>query len=138
MLSVLRPHDWFSSTQASLLLFSEWPSFTAMTIKELPAPQSLTYLQDFLNQNKNRPSIRDIPSLNNRLLKRARNCIRFSVDNNDLLEFIGDRAVNLVTALLVEKVKLSKSHHTVRNRLHVLKRSTYSLLEGRSQGCLQQ
>ncbi|KAH9942047.1 ribonuclease III domain-containing protein [Amylocystis lapponica] len=74
--------------------------------------RDLTDVQDYLNQVKNRPHIRNVPSLNKDLLIRARNGIRHSVDNNDLLEFIGDRALNLIGALLVERDKLSKAHHT--------------------------
>lgn len=75
---------------------------------------NLTDLQDYFNQANNRPHTRDIPRLSENLLKRARNGISHSQDNNDLLEFIGDRAVNLASALLIENVKLSKAHHTVR------------------------
>lgn len=29
------------------------------------------------------------------------------------MEFLGDRLVNLITALIVEEVKIDKCHHTV-------------------------
>jgi dsRNA-specific ribonuclease len=73
----------------------------------------LTNLHDYLNKHKDKPRIQDLPRLNEDLLKRARNCIPWSVDNNDLLEFIGDRVVNLLCAVLVEDVRLSKAHHRV-------------------------
>lgn len=108
-----------------------------MSIKtqESTAPRSLTHLQDFLNMHKNRPNIHDVPPLNDQLLKRARNCVPHSLDNNDLLEFIGDRAVNLASALLVEKVKLSKSHHTVSRHFLVIDLSSWLCLGG-SQCCV--
>ncbi|KAF8208187.1 ribonuclease III domain-containing protein, partial [Mycena galopus ATCC 62051] len=40
------------------------------------------------------------------LFRQALNSIRHSTNNNDLLEFIGDRAINLVCALLVDKEKV--------------------------------
>lgn len=74
----------------------------------------LSNLQDHLSLVSNRPLARAIPILNNALRAQATNCIRFSVENNDLLEFLGDRLVNLITALIVEEVKVDKCHHTVR------------------------
>ncbi|THH12648.1 hypothetical protein EW146_g7501 [Bondarzewia mesenterica] len=71
----------------------------------------LTCLQTHLNLVNNRPRTRDIPTLHEPLLTRARNSIRHSHDNNDLLEYLGDRCVNLITALLVDQVRVSKSHH---------------------------
>jgi hypothetical protein len=47
-------------------------------------------------------------------LRRARNSKKAAQDNNDLLEFIGDRVVNLACALMVEKVKYSADHQMVR------------------------
>ena len=46
-------------------------------------------------------------------LRRARNSKKDTQDNNDLLEFIGDRVVNLACALMVEKVKYSSDHQMV-------------------------
>jgi hypothetical protein len=56
-----------------------------------------------------------LPSLSDdsRLI-RARNSKKDTQDNNDLLEFIGDRVVNLACALMVEKVKYSSDHQMVR------------------------
>ncbi|KII91832.1 hypothetical protein PLICRDRAFT_80058, partial [Plicaturopsis crispa FD-325 SS-3] len=71
----------------------------------------LTCLQDYLNQVSYRPRIKDIPSLNTELLERARNCIKHSRNNNDLLEFLGDRVLNLVCALIVEKASIGREHH---------------------------
>lgn len=72
-----------------------------------------TALREHFIQHKDRPLPKDVPRLNESLLKRARNCVPRSEENNDLLEFIGDRAVNLICAILVEDVKLSKAHHEV-------------------------
>lgn len=47
-------------------------------------------------------------------LQRARNSKKLTQDNNDLLEFIGDRVVNLACALMVEQVKFSSEHQMVR------------------------
>ncbi|OCH92748.1 hypothetical protein OBBRIDRAFT_811482 [Obba rivulosa] len=71
----------------------------------------LTGLQDYLNQVRHRPSTRNVPQLEAALMERAKNSRHRTPNNNDLLEFIGDRAVNLIGALLVEKVKLSKANH---------------------------
>lgn len=35
------------------------------------------------------------------------------------MEFLGDRLVNLITALIVEEVRIDKCHHTVRLLEHV-------------------
>jgi len=35
------------------------------------------------------------------------------------LEFLGDRLANLITALIVEEVKIDKCHHTVRLLEHI-------------------
>ena len=79
----------------------------------------LSKLQDHLSLVSNRPHFRDIPALS-KLRTQATNCIRFSARNNDLLEFLGDRLVNLITALIVEEVKVDKCHHTVRLLEHVV------------------
>jgi len=78
----------------------------------------LSNLQGHLALVSNRPRARDIPTLSTALRAQATNCIRFSAENNDLLEFLGDRLVNLITALIVEEVKLDKCHHTVRLLVH--------------------
>lgn len=80
----------------------------------MPPKKQLTGLQDYLTIVSNRPRTRDVPSLSEPLLSQARNSARHSVDNNDLLEFLGDRLVNLVTAVIIEKVSLDKAHHSVR------------------------
>ena len=74
----------------------------------------LSNLQDHLSLVCNRPRARDIPFLSKALRAQATNCVRHSAENNDLLEFLGDRLVNLITALIVEEVKVDKCHHTVR------------------------
>lgn len=74
----------------------------------------LSNLQDRLSLVFGRSQARDIPILSKALRAQATNCIRFSAENNDLLEFLGDRLVNLITALLVEEVKIDKCHHSVR------------------------
>lgn len=79
----------------------------------------LSNLQNHLSFTSNQPRARDIPTLTKALRAQATNCIRFSVENNDLLEFLGDRLVNLITALIVEEVRIDKCHHTVRLLEHV-------------------
>ena len=79
----------------------------------------LSNLQDHLSLVSNRPRACDIPTLSRKLHVQANNCIRFSEKNNDLLEFLGDRLVNLVAALIVEEVKVDKCHHTVRILEHI-------------------
>jgi len=61
-----------------------------------------------------RPRSRDIPTPSKALRTQATNCIRLSVENNDLLEFLGDGLANLIMALIVEEVKIDKCHHPVR------------------------
>lgn len=87
------------------------------------APQTVTglsNLQDHLSLISNRLRACGIPPIGEALRAQATNCIRFSVENNDLLEFLGDRLVNLITALIVEEVKVDKCHHTVRLLEHAL------------------
>ncbi|TFY79500.1 hypothetical protein EWM64_g4516 [Hericium alpestre] len=79
--------------------------------------KELTCLQDFLNLASNRPKLRDVPKLSNDLLTRVRNSKRHSTHNNDLLEFLGDRCVNLIAAMLVERVRVDKVHHTAVRRV---------------------
>lgn len=79
----------------------------------------LSNLQDHLSLVSNRPRVHDIPTLSKALRAQATNCIRFSTENNDLLEFLGDRLVNLVAALIVEEVKVDKCHHSVRLLDHI-------------------
>lgn len=79
-----------------------------------PTTTRLSCLQDHLSLVSNRPRVRDIPTIDKDLRAIANNCVRFSPENNDLLEFLGDRLVNLVAALIVEEVKVDKCHHTVR------------------------
>lgn len=74
----------------------------------------LNCVQDYLNKpGTYRSLLKDIPALPPALLKRARNGVVHSDNNNDLLEFIGDRAVNLFAAVMVDKVKLNHLHHSV-------------------------
>ena len=83
------------------------------------AATGLSSLQGHLSLASNRPRGRDIPALSKALRAQATNCIRLSAENNDLLEFLGDRLVNLITALIVEEVKIDKCHHTVRPIEHI-------------------
>ncbi|KAI0080426.1 hypothetical protein K474DRAFT_254773 [Panus rudis PR-1116 ss-1] len=76
-------------------------------------PDSLTYLREYLNKMVDSSARRNMPVLNPALRERARNCIKRSEENNDLLEFIGDRAINLIAALLVDKNKLNSIHHSI-------------------------
>lgn len=76
-------------------------------------PKPSNCVQEFLNVASNRMSLRELPHINASLRKRAQNAIRNVEQNNDLLEFIGDRAVNLVMAIMVEEVKISYAHHKV-------------------------
>ncbi|EMD37057.1 hypothetical protein CERSUDRAFT_51627 [Gelatoporia subvermispora B] len=71
----------------------------------------LTGLQEYMNQIRLRPITRNAPRIEAPLRDIMKNSRRLTSDNNDVLEFIGDRAVNLVSALLVEKVKLSNANH---------------------------
>ena len=74
---------------------------------------NLNCVQDYLNKSQSRLLLKDVPILPDALLKQSRNCILHSFNNNDLLEFIGDRAVNLFAAVMVEGVSMSQEHHTV-------------------------
>lgn len=75
--------------------------------------KSLTALQHYFGLVSNRPRTKDVPKISEHVLSRARNSVRNSPGNNDLLEFIGDRCVNLAAALLVAKVRVSWKHHLV-------------------------
>ena len=45
------------------------------------------------------------------------------------MEFLGDRLVNLITALIVEEVKIDKCHHTVRLIERVIVFGAYVLMK---------
>ena len=77
--------------------------------RPLTCLQGRLYLVDYRAQTRN------IPTLQDALLARTRNSIRHSPNNNDLLEYLGDRCVNLVIALFVDKVRLNRNHHMVRD-----------------------
>jgi hypothetical protein len=97
-------------------------SILGHAVAHIMAPSTatkLSNLQDHLSLACNRPRVRDIPTLSKALRAQAINCVRFSAENNDLLEFLGDRLVNLISALIVEEVKLDKCHHTVRLLRHL-------------------
>lgn len=87
------------------------PGIYAMSSDEIIRP--LTCLQGRLNLVDYRPQTRNIPALQDALLARTRNSIRHSPNNNDLLEYLGDRCVNLVIALFIDKVRLNRNHHMV-------------------------
>ncbi|KAJ7481491.1 hypothetical protein FB451DRAFT_1030541, partial [Mycena latifolia] len=67
----------------------------------------MTLLQAYLDSAKHKSSHRlPLSALSPNLFRQVTNSIKHSTDNNDLLEFIGDRAVNLACALLVDKEKV--------------------------------
>ncbi|KAK7042481.1 hypothetical protein R3P38DRAFT_2890713 [Favolaschia claudopus] len=67
----------------------------------------MSLLQDYLNSPKHKTSHPlQFAVLSTSLLHQATNCIKNSPENNDLMEFIGDRFVNLTCALLVDKEKV--------------------------------
>ncbi|XP_006455220.1 hypothetical protein AGABI2DRAFT_121157 [Agaricus bisporus var. bisporus H97] len=61
-------------------------------------PRLFSYLSDCDNWTR---ALRSLPELSEALLEQARNSRRGAEANNDLLEFVGDRIVNLVCALVV-------------------------------------
>ena len=63
----------------------------------LSTAMGLSNLQDHLSLVCNRPRACDVPLLSKPLCAQATNCVRYSAENNDLLEFLGDRLVNLIT-----------------------------------------
>ncbi|KAJ7151378.1 hypothetical protein C8R43DRAFT_1190980 [Mycena crocata] len=65
-------------------------------------------LQVYLDSSVKHRSSHHLPldALSPDLFRQATNSVRRSKDNNDLLEFMGDRAVNLVCALLVDREKV--------------------------------
>ncbi|KAJ7764553.1 hypothetical protein DFH07DRAFT_738225 [Mycena maculata] len=66
----------------------------------------MTILQAYLDSVECRSSYRlPIGAVSRQLFWQATNSVRHSADNNDLLEFIGDRAINLTCALLVDKAQ---------------------------------
>lgn len=74
----------------------------------------MTLLQVYLNSAKHRSS-HPLPlaDLSPRMFRQATNSVKHSTENNDLLEFIGDRAVNLACALLVDKDKVCPDQQIV-------------------------
>ncbi|KAJ7178056.1 hypothetical protein C8R46DRAFT_1212775 [Mycena filopes] len=66
----------------------------------------MTLLQVYLDSISQTSLRLPLGDLSPQLFRQATNSVKCSVDNNDLLEFVGDRAVNLVAALLVEKEKV--------------------------------
>ncbi|KAH8101763.1 hypothetical protein BXZ70DRAFT_74637 [Cristinia sonorae] len=78
-------------------------------VRRSPSPN---HVRDYLNKPHSRVSVKDLPPLPEALLKQARNCIIHTANNNDLLEFVGDRLVNLFAASLVDKMKLNTAHHS--------------------------
>ena len=70
-----------------------------------------TQLVEYLNWSDNWRDLKDLPTLAKARLRPAQNSVKRSKDNNDLLEFIGDRVVNLACSLIVDKVKESSDHH---------------------------
>ncbi|KAI0088234.1 ribonuclease III domain-containing protein [Irpex rosettiformis] len=76
----------------------------------LPPEMPLTGLQVFFLHDEHRPHAEDMPTLSSALLDRTFNCVYGSEENNDLLEFIGDRVLNFYTAELVDTVKITRAH----------------------------
>lgn len=89
------------------------PTLDLVSTRRERHQKSLTALQHYFGLISNRPHPKDVPSISEPLLTRTRNSRRNSPENNDLLEFVGDRCVNLVVALLVDKVRVSWRHHIV-------------------------
>lgn len=72
-------------------------------------------LPDFLNERGNWASaLISLPRLPVHRLQHARNSTGRDHDSNELLEFIGDRVVNLACALMTEKVKFCPDQMVVR------------------------
>ncbi|PFH51131.1 hypothetical protein AMATHDRAFT_3268 [Amanita thiersii Skay4041] len=78
---------------------------------------SHTLLVTYLSVSHLEDAQKTLPLLEASRRKKALNSMRHSKDNNDLLEFIGDRVVNLACTLLVDKVKISADHHLVVGRM---------------------
>lgn len=74
----------------------------------------MTLLQLYLNSVQHKSS-HPLPlaAISPHLFRQATNSVKNSKDNNDLLEFIGDRAVNLACALLVDKEKVCPDQQIV-------------------------
>ncbi|KAJ7625100.1 hypothetical protein DFH06DRAFT_1229867 [Mycena polygramma] len=66
-------------------------------------------LQDYLD-SVNHGSEVPLGALSPSLFRQATNSVKYSTDNNDLLEFIGDRAINLACALVVDRAKVCPDH----------------------------
>ncbi|KAI0050296.1 hypothetical protein FA95DRAFT_1639604, partial [Auriscalpium vulgare] len=71
----------------------------------------LSNFQAYFSLIQDQPRIQDLPRLSEPLLTQAHNCRKHSLDNNYYLAFIGDRCINLVAALLVDKVRMDQRHH---------------------------
>jgi len=82
--------------------------------KGRPSPTTalVVYLDDGSNWKMDKVINTPIISCQKRLRK-ARNSVKRSVSNNDVLEFVGDRVNNLACSLMVNKVKISSEHHKV-------------------------
>ncbi|KAJ7721028.1 hypothetical protein B0H16DRAFT_1335582 [Mycena metata] len=63
-------------------------------------------LQVYLDSDKHRSHRLPLADLSPHLFRQATNSVKHSTENNDLLEFMGDRAVNLACVLLVDKEKV--------------------------------
>ncbi|KAJ6588316.1 hypothetical protein B0H19DRAFT_203243 [Mycena capillaripes] len=64
----------------------------------------MTLLQDYLDSVKH--GSLPLAALSPNLFRQATNSVKHSTDNNDMLEFIGDRCVNLACAIIVETMKV--------------------------------
>lgn len=89
------------------------PTLDLVSTRRERHQKSLTALQHYFGLVSNRPHPKDVPYISEPLLSKTRNSKRNSPENNELLEFVGDRCVNLVAALLVDKVRVSWKHHLV-------------------------
>jgi dsRNA-specific ribonuclease len=73
----------------------------------------------FLNDRQNWTRLRhSLPQLTERRLAQARNTRLGTVRNNDFFEFVGDRVVNLICALLVAEDSFSPDQQVVSGSLH--------------------
>ncbi|CAL1709610.1 unnamed protein product [Somion occarium] len=82
-----------------------------------PTGGAVNHVHDYLSKTRTSMLLRDVPNLPTNLLARARGARTNSDENNDLLEFIGDRALNLAVAILVEKNKINRAHHSTVRRV---------------------
>ncbi|KAL0946073.1 hypothetical protein HGRIS_012346 [Hohenbuehelia grisea] len=76
----------------------------------------LTLLQGYI-ERVDCERLGDLPAINPHLFQQTRNNRRRTPLNNDLLEFLGDRVVNLATAIIAHNHRLDKEHHEITRRI---------------------